>query len=149
MEDSVNQKTGNHDQHTEERLQRTFRQQIVHHEAGHEEENQRRDRVSPGPIGPRQFRIGDPELDDAEHSEEGAEQQLQLAIAPQVPKAPGWAGWSVWCCEISLLPTTTNQQTKSSVCLQYMCVCVCLSVYNNNNTTTIHLSLCTPGRAPG
>ena len=77
-EDGVNQKTRNHDQHTEQRLQRPLGQEIVHHEAGHEQENQRRYRVSPGAVGPRQIGMGDAQLDDAEHGEERAEQQREL-----------------------------------------------------------------------
>ena len=77
-ENGINQKARNHDQGTQKRLQRPLRQKIVHHEGGHEQENHRRDRVSPGAIGPRQLGLGDAQLDDAEHGEERAEQQREL-----------------------------------------------------------------------
>ena len=45
---------------------------------GHEQENHRRYRVSPGTVGPRQIGMRDAQLDHAEHGEERAEQQREL-----------------------------------------------------------------------
>src|SRR4029453_7233814 len=63
---------------TKSRLQSSFRQEIVHHETCHEEENHRRYWRPPGAIGPRQMRLSDAQLYDSQHGEERAEQQGEL-----------------------------------------------------------------------
>src|SRR6202140_3524751 len=74
----VDHKPRRHQPQAAKRLQRPIHDKIVHHEQGQREENQWRDRVTPGAVRPHQFRVGDAHLDHAQHREKRAERQAEL-----------------------------------------------------------------------
>src|SRR5580704_11458949 len=74
----VDHKPHRHQPQAAKRLQRPSHDKIVHYEQGQREENQGRDRVTPGAVWPHQFRVRDAHFDQAQDREKRAERQAEL-----------------------------------------------------------------------
>src|SRR3981081_777952 len=78
MRRAVNGKSGKHYREAGERLHRPVDDERTQDEGRHEQENDGRDGIAPGAIGPRQVGMGVTQLDDAKYGEEGADRQAEL-----------------------------------------------------------------------